>query len=314
MKKFLITILKFLPVALVIYLLMLIAWCSVTPLYLHRNMNYFVGGYGHMNSRMKDAKKTGKIDVLIMGSSHAYRGFDPRIFEQHGVKAFNMGSSSQSPMQTLMLLKKYLDQMSPELVILEVYPEIFCIDGVESSLDVLGNEKIDRHVAEMVYRVGNIKVFNTFVYANFRNLFGFDNDFSQPDDEDADHYIPGTGYVARDLSNSRYLVHPVSEWKFNRKQLKAFDDVIDYLNEKKVKFILVQAPLSKALYNSKSNNDKADNLFRNRGFYLNCNGKIALDDSLHFYDADHLNQEGVKIFNDAFLKWMKEKNLIQEKN
>ena len=33
------------------------------------------------------------------------------------------------------------------------------------------------------------------------------------------------------------------------------------------------------------------------GTYYNFNEMISLDDSLHFYDSHHLNQNGVNIFN-----------------
>ena len=33
-----------------------------------------------------------KYDAIVLGSSHAYRGYDPRIFEQVGINLFNMQS------------------------------------------------------------------------------------------------------------------------------------------------------------------------------------------------------------------------------
>ena len=82
-------------------------------------------------------------DVLIVGSSHAYRGIDPRILERDGITAFNLGSSAQTPINTKVLLHQYLEQINPKLVVYEAYAGTLAIDGVESSLDILSNNKID---------------------------------------------------------------------------------------------------------------------------------------------------------------------------
>ena len=52
-----------------------------------------------MYLRKIDADTTINIDVLVLGSSHAYRGFDPRIFKKAGIKLFNFGSSGQTLLQ-----------------------------------------------------------------------------------------------------------------------------------------------------------------------------------------------------------------------
>ncbi len=308
MKKFHITILKFLPFALVAYLVLLFAW-GKTPLPLRKNLNYRIGAYGHMHSRMKDVKVAGKTEVIILGSSHSYRGFDTRIFNEKGIRAFNLGSSSQTPIQSLMLLEKYVDRLSPKLVILEVFPEIFGLDGVESSLEIVANEQIDIHVAKMVFRVNHIKTYNSFLYGWFRQITGVDKDFVQPPNQKKDHYITGSGYVARDMEFFKHVTYPTSEWELNKNQLKAFDKILQLLREKNIAFILVQAPYTSDLYNSKVNNATIDSLFKSKGDYINFNNQLQLDDSLHFYDADHLNQEGVKIFNDSLLNWMAQQNL-----
>ena len=39
--------------------------------------------------------------------------------------------------------------------------------------------------------------------------------------------------------------------------------------------------------------------------YYNLNGVIEMDDSYHFYDAHHLNQHGVKKFNEELIELLK---------
>ena len=113
MAKFIKSILWFTPYSLAIYLLLLVFWGELTPPLLKKNLNYKKGSYGHLYSRIRELKKTHDVDILFLGSSHTYRGFDPRIFARHGFHTFNLGSSSQSPIQTEILLKRYLDKLNP---------------------------------------------------------------------------------------------------------------------------------------------------------------------------------------------------------
>src|SRR5689334_14184152 len=71
-----------------------------------KNLNYRLGAYGHLFTRVKEIDSVKKVDILFLGSSHSYRGFDPRIFKQYGLTSFNLGSSSQTPIQAKILLEK----------------------------------------------------------------------------------------------------------------------------------------------------------------------------------------------------------------
>ena len=125
MKQFVSDILKFIGLASIIYLSGIFVWGKFIPQKLKPNLQYIQGAYGFINTRAKEARISDGVDVLILGSSHAYRGFDVRIFGEAGYKTFNLGSSSQSPIQTYLLLKRYLDLLKPKLVIYEVYPTTF---------------------------------------------------------------------------------------------------------------------------------------------------------------------------------------------
>ena len=48
------------------------------------NINYRIGSSGHMYSRLLEVKSYGRVDLLFLGSSHTYRGFDTRIFSKYG--------------------------------------------------------------------------------------------------------------------------------------------------------------------------------------------------------------------------------------
>ena len=113
----------FLIFSVIFYLFFMPLWASILPFYMAKNVRSCIGCYGHSLTRMREVKELSDIDVLIIGSSHAYRGIDPRIFKEKGLNTFNLGSSLQTPINTKILLKKYLDKLKPKLVIYVVYDD-----------------------------------------------------------------------------------------------------------------------------------------------------------------------------------------------
>lgn len=261
------------------------------------NLKYRRGSYGHMYTRLNEVKQLdGHVDILFLGSSHSYRGFDPRNFKDK--KTFNLGSSSQAPIQTKILLKRYLSKINPKIVIYEVYPGTFVADGVESSLDLIANDNNDFESVKMAFELNNIDTYNTLIYAYFVNILNLNKKFVEPIIKDDDTYISG-GFVEKKIKYYKYEnISKIDVWKLNKKQIEKFEENIALLEQKKIKIILVYAPITKALYNSFTNNIYIDSLMNSYGLpYYNFNQLMQLDDSLDFNDAHHLNQNGVNKFN-----------------
>jgi len=151
LRSFIKRCLLFLLVILLLIPIYLYVWGEYSPQLLNSisNIQYYDVGGDFMRLRIQEAKDLRDVEVLVLGSSHAYRGFDPRIFNQHGMKVFNFGSSSQSPIQTEMLLKKYYEKMNPQVVIFEIYPGVFSIDGAEGAIGLLSSDQIDLHSVMM---------------------------------------------------------------------------------------------------------------------------------------------------------------------
>jgi hypothetical protein len=255
--------------------------------------------YGHTYSRLEEVKKIRDVDVLFLGSSRAYRSFDPRIFEKNGLKTFNLGTSSQTPLQTNVLLNRYLENLNPKLVIYVVYIETFVIDGVESSIDIISNDKNDLYSLKMALTNNNIKVYNTLIYSIIDCALT-NKKIKEPKTKGKDTYISG-GYIESELAYYQCEVYPKSKWIINPTQLNEFEKAIQLFKEKHINYLIVNVPVTSSLYNS-YNNAEFDSIMSNYGRYYNFNGMVALDDSLHFFDASHLNQKGVEIFNRKMLE------------
>lgn len=274
------------------------------PDFMTKNVRNCIGCYGHLNTRVKEIPKYKDVDILILGSSHAYRGFDNRIFENHGIKMFNLGSSSQSPMQTNILLHQYLEKLNPKLVVLESYSGTLGIDGVESSLDLAANNKLDYHYFKTLFDLKNIRSINSAIYGSFRQLLNLNKNFIEDSIQEEDRYVTG-GYVETKFRKNPYAEEKVKNWEINPTQISYLKKNIEFLKLKNVPFLLVQTPITERLYSARQNNHEIDSLLASFGPYKNFQGELNLNDTIDFYDSNHLNHNSVVKFNEVFIQFLK---------
>jgi hypothetical protein len=298
--KFIKSLFIFGIVAILGYVVLVCIWGEFLPEQWRKNLNYKTGSGGNVYSRLEEAKTYGNTDVVFLGSSHTYRGFDPRIFEKHGYRAFNLGSSSQTPVQTLVLVNRYIDQLDPEVIIYEVYPGSFTGDGVESALDLIANDKNDLESIKMALKTKHIKVFNTLIYGFFRDLTGLNKGFKDTVNAGNDRYISG-GFVESDVKYYKNAAQPEKLLEFKDMQFKSFEKVCNEIKSRGIRLVLVEAPVGKEFYKAYKNKDVFDKKMESLGDYYNFNEIMEVDDSLHFYDAHHLNQIGVELFNEKLI-------------
>ena len=297
MKHFIKSLFFFLFFAAIAYVFLLFVWGKLMPQALKPNLTYKIGSYGNLFSRIKDIENYKDIDVLFIGTSHAYRGFDTRNFDSENYKTFNLGSSSQTPIQSKILLERYLERLNPKTIVFEVNPETFTSDGVEASLDIVANDKNDLKSLKMAFEINNIKTWNTLIFAKINDVFDLNKNFVEPKQKNEDTYIQG-GFVEKQVTFFKNTTFSDTKWVFNKKQIKAFEECVALIKSKNIKLILLDTPITKSLYKSFTNQIEFDSLMQTFGTYYDFNKNSELNDSLHFYDGEHLNQSGVNIFNE----------------
>ncbi len=69
--------------ALILYVLLIYIGEEFLSRKFKPNINYKIN---HNYLRLKEVKNTSDVDLLFLGSSHAYRGFDTRLFKEAGYK------------------------------------------------------------------------------------------------------------------------------------------------------------------------------------------------------------------------------------
>lgn len=297
MRRFVIDTLRFSIYTLCLIIVGIIVWGQLVPAHYQQNLLYVVGSGGHLHSKLSELRDVQHVDVVVLGSSTALTGFDPRIFEEHGLILFNLGSAMQTPVQTELLVERYIDVLNPELVIFDTYPGAFGSQGEESALSLLANDHIGLDSLVMALRVNNMSVYTTMVFSFWRQFAGLDAGYVEEVEKSGTTYVSG-GYVERPVSRLEpKSTYPEREWIFRKKQRDAFLRTIDALLARGIDVILVRSPIAVGYYDSFSNNGDIDRYFRETELpYYNVNENIHLGDE-YFFDEVHLNQDGVEVMN-----------------
>ena len=243
-------------------------------------------------------------DLLIIGSSHGYRCFDPRIFEKKGISCYNLGSSSQTPLVSYSILKKFIN--NTRFIIFEVYPVAFNIKGVESFYTLIATDYTDRQLLTSIsLQLFDLRCFNILslkpVISSYINHLPYNIPITYSG------YAETTDSIKKEISYETIILNE----SIIEQQIRYFKKSISLCRDKKIKMILVYAPVPKDLKIIK------EEWFLNRIKEISKEGEIEflnwgrnhdLNVNNHFFDDDHLNASGVKIFNERLIEEIHKSN------
>ncbi|WP_299215940.1 hypothetical protein [uncultured Dokdonia sp.] len=300
MKRFIKHIVAFIPFALIFYCIGICVFGQLMPSYLKPNLKSSRDSGGFTLTRLQEVKTVSDIDILFVGSSHTYHGFDTRIFKEAGLTTFNLGTSAQTPLQTKFLLERYLDNVRPKEIIFQVSPFIFAIKGVASTVDILSNDIVDASSVRLALKVNDINVYNALIYAAFEDITRKKITFKEKPTLGKFTYISG-GYVETNTTSYQSNQPIITDFEFNTIQLEAFADMIALVENREIRYHLVYVPITKPLYTSISKHTDFESIMSTYGSYYNFNKTMSLD-TIYFYDRHHLNKKGVTVFNDKVIE------------
>lgn len=305
MRKFIKSILLFIPVSLVAYIILVCLWGELVPKAFQTNLT-IQNRNENTYMRLHELPDYKNIDILFLGSSRAYSSFDIRMYEHNGYSAFNLGTSAQTPLQTKILLERYLEVLNPELIIYEVSPPMFSSDGIESSTDIIANGRCDMAALEMGLKSRHLKVLNTLIFRIYTKAFQEGKEREPGKLNHDNEYIQG-GYV-----ESRQMEYkPVKTASdpppgdMNQEQLSAFESIVDMINSQNIELILLQVPFAPSRYTAhQAVNQSFDQDMQHYGAYFNLNESMHLVDTIHFRDESHLNLTGVSLLNERIINML----------
>ena len=273
------------------------------------------GGWGQSLRRFRDLGNTGTLKVLIAGSSHAYRSFDPRIFAERGLSAFNVGSTNQTPLNTYYLLRRFIPAISPELVLLEVYARTLSSqDGLEGFFDLSANLPLSPEMIRMAFATGKPHAVNTLVELQMRRLVHPLDRVRQEDIEDEVYVTGGYCESGETIGEGQAFQH-FGRVEPSPTQIEYLEKILGYLRDRGIRVVMVTAPFPaehrRAIENYAALSRRIGELADRRGIpYLDFNYLIDLRTYTHFKDTHHLNRAGVRRFNRDLLDRLEKRNLL----
>jgi hypothetical protein len=237
-----------------------------------------------------------KYDAIVLGSSHAYRGYDPRIFELAGIAMFNAGTSAQNAKGSLVLYNEYLKNRS-DFFILDIYDPVFELEGTESNMRLIQNVPTNEAALALVRQEFKMYTLNALA-VRIASV--------KPMDE-----APNNDYVKNGFCEKKgilYAVEPLNDSVFdaNEEMFIAFEKMVKQMQADGKRIILCSHPLP-ASPGLRKYHEKFLSVFNPLVQRL---GLQYIDLTYHtegfgineFADLSHLNQQGVELYNRLLLR------------
>ncbi|MCH2232329.1 MAG: hypothetical protein MK105_18485 [Crocinitomicaceae bacterium] len=278
------------------------------PLINRSNTFYSVKG-NNVYDRFHQFEADKAYDVLVCGSSHAYRGYDPGIFESHGYDAYNLGSSGQNIRDTYRIVKSL--STKPKLLVIDLYTGSFKGDGVESASELITNVNSDNLAKEIAFASFDWRLSSIYM----KRILEQDKEPIYLEDESERRGLY-RGYVAKSDSVQTEIDYEKLGLVFkpNNFSFDYFIDFLDYLEDEKMNVVFITHPIPNkvSLNEMRSFDYIVRKLINNRFQYLNFAliPNLSFDPSNDFYDSHHLNKSGVKKFNELLITELKNSSLL----
>ena len=309
MKKFILNLSAFAVFAAVFYVLLVLCSGQLAPKKLRGNIipENKIQARDFSNRRFNEIPTNTNVDYMILGTSHAYRSYDPRIFAKAGFSSYNLGSSSQPLGVTRSIYEKYVKQLQPKNIILDIYPIFLNRDATEGTINMLPLFYNDPDFVWDALQIHHPIILNNLIYFNF---FGNPNAVKAQESE-KDTYVSG-GFVQR---TERLKVIPdrfeTSKTTVDPVQVQHIKDIIADAKKRGINVYLFQAPIPKARFESIQNTPEIDRLLHSLGNYHNFNAEKHLPNQ-YFFDDSHINQGGVEIYDPWVINILKKETAAKK--
>ena len=291
--------------ALLIFFVTIILICSTLP--------YFWGESYYYQDYKVRTSLSGKLDTLVIGSSHALRSIKPTVLnEKLNTKAYNLSSPLMSMYGRYVMLEKEINRNPIKTVYLEISYNALTLDrktlGLEGDLYVLGRfdnvfERINFFTNAFTpeeYR----KVLSDIIVRS-KNSFSIHNTIEQ---YKTFGYLsmPSNNQLLSDEVKEKVKNTKVLDTKIKEESLNYFDKIIKLCKENDIRVILVVTPVTERMILEYSNLDDIFSQYIDLAKEYNCeyydfnldkNRMKLYSEESSFYDNTHMSDSGAEIFS-----------------
>jgi hypothetical protein len=256
-----------------------------------RTGDYYEWPGGDTWQRFQEFDPQERQDAVIIGSSHAYRGYDPFVFRDRGFKVFNLGSSSQTPLNTYPLIEHFLDSAHCPVLIFDVYEGSFTNTGLESAADLTQNQPSDAAALEMALALHDLRGLNMMTLRMLTR-------------QDSPYYTApgyqGLGFCPMvDSINTEAAAKPAKRTELSSVQRHCFEQCVRLCRERGIRLVVAShyARRDRRGTAHRVLASYVDSVLDGTGVpYLDFTDHPGIDDRHWFADAGHLNLTGSRIF------------------
>jgi hypothetical protein len=267
--------------------------------------NLWEGGGTWIKFKNFDREK--KWDVIVLGSSHAYRGYDPEIFKSHEMKMYNLGTSNQHMMCTYHIAKNLINKDNCKVLVLDMFDRVFSNNDIESKSDIIQNVNDDKTAIEIALSSDDIRAFNMITLRYFNKTI-------QPINTDTNDYNNGFLAARKFLDPKKKDVEKM-KWKYkaDKSQKKYLDLLLAHCLKNGIKVVAVShsAPeIYPIVEHHKFISDISPILNKNGVKYYDYTYDKEMGSLIYYSDPTHLNHIGVIKFNKKLINDLKKDGVI----
>lgn len=310
MKKLIIVFSRFLLISIVIYCIIVIGLYK-------KNISIFANNIPNKESRrtaftakkLEDVRKVKSADILILGSSLAYRNYDPAILKRNNYSSFNLGTSSQKPNMSHIMVQRYVKNIKSRLVIIDVNPYLMMMPDSFETVDGIMNSSASRHDWGLFLAQPSLMAFNALIIKYSGSAEKDRIEKLSDSIHITDNKYLGQGFVGSSVIYDPKKKTPkisVTKLQPMQNQVDALENIIGYLKSQNIKYILVLSPvnpdyfLNKSKIKSKQFRDLSKTYFSKYGNYIDSND-LEVYDQNEFMDFSHLNETGSEKFTTSLI-------------
>jgi len=246
--------------------------------------------------RFREFDPKARQDAVIIGSSHAYRGYDPFVFRDHGFKAFSLGSSAQAPLNTYPIIEHFLDSANCPLLIFDVCEFSLTTASLESTADLTQNQPSDAAALDMAMAIHDLRGLNMMT---LRMLTSQDRPYATSAEYEGLGFSPVTDSINREAP-----LQPVRFAPLSATQCRYFESCIRLCRERGIRVVVT------SYYARRDQRGSAhamlatyvDSVLAGTGVpYLDFTNAPGIADRHWFADAGHLNLTGARVFTEQLV-------------
>ncbi len=261
------------------------------------------------------------VDVLVLGSSHAFVNVNPtQFYDEYGIASYNLCASMQPTWNTYYTLREALKYQTPDLIVLDVYrlTETFTYSKESKMIKSTYGMRFSANKYQSIYEsLENPTVGETLLYMmEFPSYHGRYAEIMRGDLQN--EAVVGEGYKgAHPVTEIAPMERPdnshvTEQREIEPKTMLYFEKILMLANEHDIPVLLINAPYIMGEEDKKVFNSLeaylATQEVHDQVMYVDYNrqyDELGLDFTTDFADYDHLNVNGSRKFNMALGAYIK---------